>query len=842
MEISGSDSQGHGPHRSVSADMSTKVQAEAVSYRSSVMKGGALLFGRQIVSVVLKFIGVLLIARILGPTKYGAFVAAFNLYQYAIALGQLGIGVFLLRHAGELGERYIGTSYVILIAMSVALVVGAEAGRDVLSGFVKVEGFSQVMGVMILAAPLQLLTVPALIPLERALNYRAVALTEITGQVGYYFIAIPFVLLNRSPVALAFAWIIQQAGTLVLAHYYARRWPILRWDGAAAQEMLRYTTSFSFANWIWQLRMLVNPLIVGPALGAYAVGIIGMAVGILEMLGILRTIAWRISLAVLARFQDDLPRIRKAISEGMELQLLATGSIVLGFAWFGRWIIPMIFGARWLPVLEIYPYIAVSYLTAAMFNMHTATMSVLFRNMRLAIFHAVHILCFAGTAYLTVPHVGMKGYGFGELAGIPPYLILHVLIARAVGSPDYRLAGLWWVATVIGLFWRELGPWAIAAPFAALLLPISLRKLSAYYKMAGAQGGSLIARRTAGGGRTIFLMSCSDSETGFRRPFAQALHELGNKVYYIQVRRRPIITLIGEERPRSVSIVGFVIWMTKQCRTAPQPLIFNSTNLVFPRLTRILKILCGGLWCLDMHDDLLYDKTGEELARARRAQEDLVRSADFIVHSAPTLAELFPQSRHLGNASDLKPVAPAVFDASRVLILASLDQRFDFDLLEAVARLNPQIQFVIWGRLTKTPLIAERLEQVQKKSPNVVYRGPYKNADIVRLASEYSMTFAPYRANTRLTHYLDPLRYYHCLNAGMEVVTTDIPQARHLAQRLHIIDAPEQFATLVTDLVTKPQCRRNIDAGAHLETWHARAEKLMDIVASVEAERAAAKA
>jgi PST family polysaccharide transporter len=53
---------------------------------------------------------------------------------------------------------------------------------------------------------------------------------------------------------------------------------------------------------------------------------------------------------------------------------------------------------------------------------------------------------------------------------------MHLFLARAIGSPDYRVAAIWWCGAAIGLFWR-FGHWAIVAPFAALALPVSLRKL-----------------------------------------------------------------------------------------------------------------------------------------------------------------------------------------------------------------------------------------------------------------------------------------------------------------------------------------------------------------------------
>jgi hypothetical protein len=58
---------------------------------------------------------------------------------------------------------------------------------------------------------------------------------------------------------------------------------------------------------------------------------------------------------------------------------------------------------------------------------------------------------------------------------------MHFFLARAIGSPNYRLAVLWWFGAATGLFW-QFGLWAIAMPFLVLLLPISVRKLRKYLR------------------------------------------------------------------------------------------------------------------------------------------------------------------------------------------------------------------------------------------------------------------------------------------------------------------------------------------------------------------------
>jgi len=147
-----------------------------------------------------------------------------------------------------------------------------------------------------------------------------------------------------------------------MAYAVARTWPRFGWDPLFVLAMTRFAGGFSAANFVLQLRALVNPFLVGPVLGATSVGVIGMTIGILEALTQIRTILWRIAVAALAPFRADAQKLRRLIGEGMEIQILAIGALVLGFGWAGGLIVPSLFGARWLPIFRVYPYIALSYL------------------------------------------------------------------------------------------------------------------------------------------------------------------------------------------------------------------------------------------------------------------------------------------------------------------------------------------------------------------------------------------------------------------------------------------------------------------------------------------------
>jgi O-antigen/teichoic acid export membrane protein len=201
------------------------------------------------------------------------------------------------------------------------------------------------------------------------------------------------------------------------------------------------------------------------------------------LLSFTKAVAYRLSVAVLAKVQHDPVKLLGAATDGMRLQTLALGPVLIGFSWFGGFLLTLAFGKRWDPVVVVYPYLALSYLTNAQFNIHASILYVLHRNWAVSWFHIVHIVLFAGAAWIFVDRYGIVGYGYAEMAALLSYPVIHRSVRQAVGSPDYGVSALWWTGIAIGLFWRELGVWDIAVPVAALLCPPSLRQLKVYYAM-----------------------------------------------------------------------------------------------------------------------------------------------------------------------------------------------------------------------------------------------------------------------------------------------------------------------------------------------------------------------
>ena len=113
--------------------------------------------------------------------------------------------------------------------------------------------------------------------------------------------------------------------------------------------------------------------------------------------------------------------------------------------------------------------------------MHSSVLAVFQRNYGNATFCGVHVVLFAAGAVICVPLTGLVGYGWGEMLALASYYVVHRFAVVVVGSISYRIAAVWWVGAVLGLFWREIGLWAMAMPFIALMWPESIRNLRTLY-------------------------------------------------------------------------------------------------------------------------------------------------------------------------------------------------------------------------------------------------------------------------------------------------------------------------------------------------------------------------
>lgn len=452
-----------------------------MSLRARVARGGTYLAARQGIGMLIHVVGVLLLTRAIGPAAYGLYAAALGIYTYLFELSQWGIGVYLIRREGDTPPEVYDQAFTALLLLAAGGWLLAVVALPLVEGWIDLDGFRPLFLAMTLALPVMLQNLVPLARLERELEYRRVAFIEVGGLVAFYAVALPLAYAGSGAWAPVAGWGVQQVGQAIALHAVAGRRPRLRWDGAALREMTSYGLGYSASLWVWQLRYLVNPLLVGRYLGADAVGFVALAIQLVRNLGFVMVAIWRLSTSALARVQEAPERLARAITEGMELQILAVAPPLLAFAWVAPWAVPLLFGPDWSPMAVVFPFVAFGYLAMAMFNLHSSALYVRKHNWEVALFHTVHVLLFASVAAWLIPTLGIVGYGWAEVATVASYSVVHGFLAARIASPQYRTALVWWAAAGLALFATEAW-WPALTLVVAALWPGTWHALSGHLR------------------------------------------------------------------------------------------------------------------------------------------------------------------------------------------------------------------------------------------------------------------------------------------------------------------------------------------------------------------------
>ncbi|MGH3991907.1 MAG: oligosaccharide flippase family protein, partial [Pseudonocardiaceae bacterium] len=422
-----------------------------MSLRERILQGGAYLAGREVIGMVVRLGGVLALTRLLAPADFGLYAGPAALATFLGLVAQWGTEIFLIRREDEPSQRLYDETFTFLVATTAVVTLGALLISYLVEWVAGPSPLLDPFRVLLLAVPLNALWAPAQARIERAFRFREMAVLELGGDVVLYVASVGLVLAGAGlwgPVAGYVTW---QLFLLVASYRYARLVPHLHVSGERLRELLRFGFSYSAADWLQRGKEVVNPLVVGPLLGAAAVGHVALALRLAETLSFVTRATWRISVAALGQIQSDADRLRRALEEGMTLQLLASGTVFAVFALVAHWAVPVVFGQEWSAALDVFPFLAAAYVLTAAFSLHTSLLYVLRRNERVAAVNAARLVMLVALCAALAPVAGVQAFGVALLGSQVGCFLLDREV-RMVLDYRFRRAVPWLMAFLPPVF------------------------------------------------------------------------------------------------------------------------------------------------------------------------------------------------------------------------------------------------------------------------------------------------------------------------------------------------------------------------------------------------------
>lgn len=237
--------------------------------------------------------------------------------------------------------------------------------------------------------------------------------------------------------------------------------------------------------------------------------------------------------------------------------------------------------------------------------------------------------------------------------------------------------------------------------------------------------------------------------------------------------------------------------------------------------------------------------TPDEAQELRAAETEMLRRADLVLVVSPQLLE---SKRAFNSHTYLVPngVDTAAFEipvpvpadlqpipAPRLVYGGLIGARLDLKLLSDLMRRRPDWSLVLIGQENATGTAGE-LEELHRL-PNVYFLGLKPVQQVPAYLAACSVCLLPYARN-REAHYIDPLKFYEGLAAGMPIVATPIPALRPYAGIVRLAEHVVDFEAAVESALAERQsveaaelaCRRRTVAAAN--TWEMRIEQISALI------------
>lgn len=404
--------------------------------KNKIVRGGIGLTLRHVLSAFLSLLSTLVIARLLGPEKYGVVVTSLGIFYFLVFTGKMGLNIYIVREP-NLSKEDVEQILVFYSIFGILLCAVLWLATPIFGWWSGNDQVPIALKFLIPAVWLNMVATTSQSMLERNLEFAKVSLIFALSEVANYILAISLVLIYESYLGVISGYVLQFLLFAILAYYcYPIKWSF-HWNFKTLKPALKYGLTFSSSDWIQSLRSLAIPIFVSRLAGVEAVAILNISFRVAEKLLLISNVVRNMSISVIAKFLDNQESLKRLVSKGMLYQALLMGSICAGFSGFSSWIIPSLFGDEWFLSAQIFPLIGLSLVVNALFSLHQGALYASHQNGEVARFNIANVGLLWGGCLFFLPMLGVWGYGVAELISLPSHYLIHQSFCKFYKPPNY---------------------------------------------------------------------------------------------------------------------------------------------------------------------------------------------------------------------------------------------------------------------------------------------------------------------------------------------------------------------------------------------------------------------
>lgn len=389
-----------------------------MGYSSNVIKGVSWMSGFRIVTRILAFGKIAVLARVLTPAQFGIFGIASLILGLLEMLTETGINVFLIQIKKDLNE-YINSAWVVSIVRGVIIGFIVLILSPLIILFFNIPEALNILMLISVVPIIRGFINPSVIKLQKELQFNKEfwyrSLIFLFDAVISVFLAVT----TQSVYSLVWGLIAGAILEVILSFIIIRplpRWRINKEYFSEIFQKGKWVTAYGFFNYIAQEG---DNILVGKLLGSSALGIYQMAykISILPISEVTDVVS-KVVFPIYSRIEDNKRRLIKAFLKSTLVVSLLTILIGTILYLFTEEIVLLILGKSWLVSVPVLKVLAIYGVLRAIFG----SASALFLGVGKQKYVTIMTLGrFLGLALTIIPFVsifGLIGAAFSALFSV----------------------------------------------------------------------------------------------------------------------------------------------------------------------------------------------------------------------------------------------------------------------------------------------------------------------------------------------------------------------------------------------------------------------------------------
>lgn len=369
-------------------------------------------------SRIITFVRVIILARLLTPSQFGAFGIASLVLSFLEILTETGINIFLVQNKKSV-DHYINDAWVLSIIRGIILSLFIILISPFVVMFFKIQEAYSLLLLVSIVPFIRGFINPSIVKFQKELQFKKEFFLRFTVFSFDSTVAIIFALLTRDSTSFIFGLIAGALLEVALSFYLLKPLPRLKFNIVNIKEIFhkgKWVTLFGIFNYIAQEG---DNVVVGKMLGAASLGIYQMGYKIATLpISEISDVANKVTFPVYSRISSDKKRLQKAFLRAtffITLFTLLLGGIIFSLP---ENIYTLILGDKWSNITTIIQVLVVYGILRGISGSASSLFLAVSKQKYVAIMIFIRVIALVSVIVPFVFFFGIIGAGYAALISV----------------------------------------------------------------------------------------------------------------------------------------------------------------------------------------------------------------------------------------------------------------------------------------------------------------------------------------------------------------------------------------------------------------------------------------